>query len=198
MYTSEAPDPFIRLPLRDDLVSIEQAYRVAMSGKQPDRRQVSRYRAAITKVLTLHKKIGPHFFSDEIRKATLSRLNPDMSDSMLRAVVEEYRHDDDFVVDALTSRLSDLDHWFKTSGDTYRKRYVRKLVVEPFLQLMTEYKVTTSRKQSPRTRIFKELFDWLGIERKYRPSDAAINAIARELEGSGSGSKSNAKRRTEK
>jgi hypothetical protein len=198
MYTSEAPDPFARTALTMDLESIEQAYRIAVSGKQPDRRLVSRYRAAITKVLTLHKKIGPHFFSDEIKKAMLARLNPDMSDDMLRAVLEEHRHDDDNVVAALTGRLSDLDHWFKTSGDTYRKRYVRKLVVEPFLQVMTEYKVTTSRKQSPRTRIFKELFDWLGIERTYRPSDAAINAIARELEGSGSGSKSNAKRRTKK
>jgi hypothetical protein len=61
-------------------------------------------------------------------------------------------------------------------------------VVEPFLQLMTEFKVTASRKQLPRTRIFNGLFDWLGVERKFRPSNAAINAIAKGLEASGGGS----------
>jgi hypothetical protein len=73
---------------------------------------------------------------------------------------------------------------------------VTKLAVEPFLRLMAESKITTSRKQLPRKRMFDALFDWLGIERKFRPSDAAINAIARGLKGSGSASKSNAKRRT--
>jgi hypothetical protein len=34
--------------------------------------------------------------------------------------------------------------------------------------------------------MFDALFDWLGIERKFRPSPANINTIARELEGSAS------------
>jgi hypothetical protein len=196
MYTSEAPNPFTEGVLIGDLEQIEKAYRVAVSGKQPDRRLVSRYRAAIAKVLTLSEKIGPHFFGDEIQKAGLLQLNPDIDDSMLLAVIEERRHDPDRVVEALTSRVSTIDHWFKTSGDTYRKRDVTKLVVEPFLRLMTKYAITTSRRQQPRKRIFDALFDWIGVEKKFRPSDASINLIARGLEGSGSSSESNAKRRT--
>jgi hypothetical protein len=195
MYTSEAPNPFTLAALGPDLRQIEQAYQVAVSGRQPDRRLVSRYRAAITKVLTLSKKIGPHFIGHEIQRAGLLQLNPDIDDSMLRAVMEEHRHHPDRVVEALTSRVSAIDHWFKISGDTYRKRDVTKLVVEPFLRLMTKYAITTSRKQ-PRKRMFDALFDWIGVEKNFRPSDASINAIARGLEGSGSSSESNAKRRT--
>jgi hypothetical protein len=69
------------------------------------------------------------------------------------------------------------------------------LVVEPVLKLITQHEIATSRKQRPRTEIFDALFNWLGVERKFRPSSANINAIARELEGGGA-SKSNAKRRT--
>jgi hypothetical protein len=106
MFTSEDANPFSKSASIMDLRLIEQAYRVAVSGKRPDRRLVSRYRAVITKVLTLSERIGPDFFAYEIRKASLSRLNPHLDDSMLRAVIEERRHDPDRVVEALTSRVA--------------------------------------------------------------------------------------------
>jgi hypothetical protein len=188
-------DPFARFSLTQALEQIERDYtrRVAASGKQPDRKLVRRYRAAITKVLTLSKTIGPDFFGNEIEQASLSRLNPDLDDSKLRDLMEEHRHQRDDVAAALTTRGLDIDHWFKTSGDTYRKRAVRKLVVEPFLRLIAEHEITTSRKQLPRKRMFDALFDWLGVERKFRPSSASIDAIARDP--AASASKSNAKRR---
>jgi hypothetical protein len=98
------------------------------------------------------------------------------------------------VVPVLTTHGLDIDHWLKINTDTYKKRDLRKLVVEPFLQLMAEHGITTSRKQRPRKRIFDALFDWLGVEQKSRPTTANIDATAREIEASAS--KSNAKRRT--
>ena len=196
MYPSEAPNPFTEGVLTDDLEQIEKAYRVAVSRKQPGRKLVSRYRAAITKLLTLSNAIGLDFFKDEIEKAGLLRLNPDIDDGMLRAAMEEYPHGQDNLVGRLTTQGLDVEHWLKTSGDTYRKRDVRKLVVEPFLRLMAVYKITTSRRQQPRKRMFDALFDWIGVEKKFRPSDASINAIARDLEARASASESNAKRRT--
>jgi hypothetical protein len=80
-------------------------------------------------------------------------------------------------VAALTEHALDIDHWLKTSGDVYRKRDVRKLVVEPFLKLMVGREIETSRKQ-----VFDALFDWIGVEKKFRPSSASINSIARELD----------------
>jgi hypothetical protein len=202
MYTSEAPNHFIRFALTGSLEQIEREYarRVAQLSKQPKRKLVLRYRAAVTKLLSHAKKVGPDFLA-EIEEAGWSRQNPDADVGHLHTVFTEWitEHGEKRLdlIAVLTGHELNIDHWLKTSGDTYRKRDVRKLVVEPFLRLMAEYKITTSRKQLPRKRIFDELFDWLGVERKFRPSDASINAIARGLEGSASSSESNAKRRTE-
>jgi hypothetical protein len=181
-------------------IKIEYARRVTQLSKQPNRKQVRRYRAAVTKLLSLAKKVGPDFMA-EIEEAGWSRQNPgaDVGDlhMMITAwMAEEGKQPFDMIA-TLRQHEANIDHWLKTTAEAYKKRDVRKLVVEPFLKLMTKSdEVTTSRKQLPRTRIFEALFDWLGVERKFRPSDAAINAIARELGGSGSASKSNAKRRT--
>jgi hypothetical protein len=195
-------DPFLQVGLEGQLEQIKSEYarRVAQLSKQPNRKLVRRYRAAVTKLLSLSKKVGPDFLA-EIEEAGWSRQNPNADVGTLYMVmteaIAEHGHKRDLIA-VLTAHGLNIDHWLKTTGETYKKRDVRKLVVEPFLQLMTEHAITTSRKQLPRTRIFNELFDWLGVERKFRPSDPAINAIAKGLEGGGSGSKSNAKRRTKK
>jgi hypothetical protein len=110
-------------------------------------------------------------------------------------LMEDHGSKRDDLVARLTVRGLDIDHWLRTSGDAYRKRDVRKLAVEPFLRLIAERGITTSRKQLPRKRMFDALFDWLGVEQRFRPSSAAINAIARNL-ATASSSASNAKRRT--
>jgi hypothetical protein len=191
-------NPYIRYPLTQRLEEIERDYarQVAVSGKQPDRKLVRQYRGTITKLLTLSETIGPDFFANEIEKAGWCRLNPDADERTLNIQMEDYSSKRDDLIPALTARRLDADHWLKTSGNTYKKRDLRKVVVEPFLQLMAEHKITTSRKQRPRKQIFDALFDWLGVEPKFRPSSANIDAIARELEGSVSASKSNAKRRS--
>ena len=113
----------------------------------------------------------------------------------LNRLVEEHV-DRRNIVDRLTTHALDIDHWLNTSGDDYRKRVVRKLVVEPFLRLLMEHGITTSRKKLPRTRMFEAMFEWVGVESRFRLSNAAINKIARELT-SASSSESNALQRTE-
>jgi hypothetical protein len=186
---------FSRFGFTQHLEAIERGYAVAVSGKQPNRKLVRRYRAAIAKLLTLSEAIGPDFFSSEIEKAGWSRSNPDADFSMLQTLIAEHGHTRD-VVAVLTEQGLDIDHWLKTSGDVYKKREVRKLVVEPFLQLMAQRKINTSRKERPRKRIFDALFDWIGVEQKFRPSRASIDAIARELDARAS-SDSDATQRTE-
>lgn len=190
MGFGEAANPFSRAALIQGLRDIERNYKrqVALSDKQPKRRQVHQYRAAITKLLTLSETIGPDFLANEIEKARFSRQNPDVDEMTLQLLLEEHGRKRDDVIDVLTERALNLDHWLKTSGDSYKKRDVRKLVVELFLRLLAEYKITTSRKQLPRKRIFDALFDWIGIERKFRPTSANINEIARELQANASSS----------
>lgn len=190
-------DHFLRFGLtQEELDRIgRNARQIAIPGTQPDRRtKVKQYRAAITRVLALSETLGSDFFAHEIARASLSRLNPDKDASTLDRLVDLHRDDREDVVDVLTSRVRDIDHWL---GDDYRKRDVREMVVEPFLRLMVEHGITTSRKQRPRKKIFAALFDWLEIEPKYRPTSANIDKIARDLEKA-SGSTPKAKRRTKK
>jgi hypothetical protein len=186
----DANDPFSRYGLEPDLKQIEARW-LAAQGKKPDRKRVRQYRAAITKALALSNMIGPDFFANEIEMAGWSRLNPDKDDRTLQTLMADHDHERDDVVAVLTAHGLDIDHWLKTSGDVYRKRDVRKLVVEPFLQLMVGRDIETSRR-----RVFDALFDWIGVEKKFRPSSASINAIARELDVRASASESNARRRT--
>jgi hypothetical protein len=185
MGIDESADPFMRYPLTEDLLEIGRSYarQVAASAKQPDRKLVHRFRATVAKLLSLSRKIGPDFFSYELEKAGWSRQNPHADDSTLDDLVDETGHRRNDVNAVLTECGLNVDHWLKTSGEVYRKRDVRKRAVEPFLLLITRYEINTSRKRLPRKRMFDALFDWLGIERKFRPTGAAINTIARDLAG---------------
>jgi hypothetical protein len=186
-------DPFSRYALVKKLERIERSYRVAVSGKRPHRKLVRSYRGAITKALSLSKKIGPDFLVNEIEKAGWSRYNPGVDDLTLQGLMSDHKQRDMAAV--LTEHQSDIDHWLKTSADDYRKRVLRKIVVEPVLQLMIEFEIHTSRKRLPLSQISRAVFDWLGVERKFRLSNTAINAIARDLAGTRS-SDPNATQRT--
>jgi hypothetical protein len=191
----------LRAGLESDLKRIEREYarRVAQLSKQPNRKLVRRYRAAVTKLLSLSKKVGPDFLA-EIEEAGWSRVNPDADVGHLHMVMTdwmtEHGHKPLDLVAELTAHGANIDHWLKTTGEAYKQRDVRKLVVEPVLKLIAGQGITTSRKQLPRKRMFEALFAWVGIEKKFRLTDAGINAIARELEGCGSALKPNARQRT--
>jgi hypothetical protein len=194
----DASDPFSRYGLEPALEQIEARWLAAQGKKhkKQDRKLVRQYRAAMTKALALANMIGPDFFANEIEEAGWSRLNPDTDDRTLQTLMADHGHERDDVIAVLTAHGLDIDHWLNISGNVYRKRDVRKLVVEPFLQLMAEREIITSRRQLPRKRLFDALFDWLGVAQKSRPSSVNIDAIARELEGNASASESNAKRQT--
>jgi hypothetical protein len=194
-------NPFLQVTLEDGLRRIEREYarRAVQLSKQPDRKLVRRHRAALAKLLSLSKKVGPHFLA-ELEEAGWSRHNPDADLRILHEVMTEHMSEHghnrrDLIAD-LTELGLHIEYWLKTTGEAYKKRVVRKLVVEPALKLIADLGVITSSKQLPRSRMFDALFDWIGIEAKFRPTSAGINAIARELEGSANASKSKAKRRT--
>lgn len=172
----DASDPLSRFGLEPALNQIEARW-IAAEGKKPDRDRVRQYRAAITKVLALSNMIGPDFFANDIEKAGWSRHNPDADDMTLHHLMDQHEHGRTDVDAVLTELGLNIDHWFRTSGEAYRKRNVTKLVVEPFSQLMVGREPKVSRKE-----VFEALFDWIGIEKTSRPSNAGINAIARELE----------------
>lgn len=131
------------------------------------------------------------------RWLTGHRIGEKSYPALWRSQLEQYYRLKRHLVSELTNYVSGVDDWLVANRGDYRKRQLRKLVVEPFLKLMAEYDIATSRRERPRKRIFDALFDWLGVEQKFRPSNAGINAIAAELVGAGP-SKSNANRRSKK
>lgn len=73
----------------------------------------------------------------------------------------------------------DIRYVLNETADDYHKPRVRRYVVEPFLLLLDAHMLWT--RAQPFTDAVKALFDWLGIEPKYRPTDTSIRAIVREL-----------------
>ncbi len=133
-------------------------------------------------MLALSEEVGNDFLTNDIEKIILSQLNPDADEQTLHSWMTDPEHPQKDLIATLTTYLSAIDQWLEINSTKYRRRDVRKLVVEPFLRLMAKHDITTSRKQRPRKKIFDALFDWLEIEPKYRPTSANIDAIAREME----------------
>ncbi|MBR1326890.1 hypothetical protein [Bradyrhizobium ottawaense] len=168
-----------------NLEEIERHYSLQLAvASPPDRKRVKQYCAAITKVLSLSNKIGPEFFTGEIEKAGWARRNPHADDMTLLMLVEEHGTKRDEVVAVLTERRRDVDHWLKVGSDTYRKRVVTKLAVEPFVRLLIERGTISSSKPLPRSQLaqlVEALFDWLGVEQSFRLTSVALATIARRL-----------------
>jgi hypothetical protein len=180
LMAMDASDPYSRYGLEPALKQIEARW-AAAPDRKPGPKLVRQYRKAITKVLALSNKIGPDFFATDIEKAGWSRHNPDADDSTLHNLMDQHEHRRTDVDAVLTEHGLDIDHWLSTNSEVYKKRDVTKLVVEPFLQLMVGRETKTSRKQ-----VFDALFDWIGIEKRDRPTSANINTIARDQDASAS------------
>ncbi|UVO34517.1 hypothetical protein KUL72_23955 [Bradyrhizobium arachidis] len=167
-----------------NLEEIQRHYSLQLAVSPPDRKLVKQYRKAITKVLDLSKKVGPEFFTGEIEKAGWARRNPRADDMTLLVLVEEHGAKRDEVVAVLTERRRAVEHWLKVGGDTYHKRVVTKLAVEPFLRLLIERGTISRSKLLPRSQLaqlVEALFDWLDVEQKFRLTSVTIGTTARRL-----------------
>ncbi|WLA68552.1 hypothetical protein [Bradyrhizobium diazoefficiens] len=167
-----------------NLEEIQRHYALELAVSPPVRKRVEQYCAAITKVLRLSNEIGPEFFTGEIEKAGLHWRNPHADDMTLLMLVEEHGNRRDEVVAVLTERRRAVEHWLKVGGDTYHKRVVTKLAVEPFLRLLIERGTISRSKLLPRSQLaqlVEALFDWLGVEQKFRLTSVTIATTARRL-----------------
>ncbi|MBR1300595.1 hypothetical protein [Bradyrhizobium sp. AUGA SZCCT0042] len=176
-------DPFARYALVEDLKLIEHQWTrwKSASGKPPPSRdRLLKHRELIAEAISDCEEIGHDFLVQEIEWLGFARLNPDADVGTFNALMADLGHRRPHVVDGLVAHLLDVDRWLEISETTYRKRNIRKQVVEPFLRLMDKYEVNTSRKQRPRKKIFDALFDWLGVGPP-RPTGANIKQIADDL-----------------
>jgi hypothetical protein len=143
---------------------------------------LEQFRANTAKRLELRKRFRPVY--DDIVMAGYLRSNPGADEDALRAALQDRQDSTERIDPAKFEAGEDQDiAAFIDSGDDYRKRQVRKQVVEPFLRFLEKHDVVPSRKL-PRTRMMRALFDWLEIEQKLRPTEAGIRTIARDFKRS--------------
>lgn len=145
------------------------------------RKQLGKYRALTAKRFELRRRFKLPY--DDIVIVGLQRIKPDTVEGELRNRLTDL---DDAEVIGLAKieaneRFEDrIIASLLRSKDGYRKREVRTLVVEPFLQFLEQYKVVPSR-ELPLNRMMRTVFDWLGIPTRLRPTDAGIRTIFRDF-----------------
>jgi hypothetical protein len=173
-------NPYQTWPLSEALQEIKSAWlaRGELANVGPYRKELRRFRANTAKRRELRKQFVP-VVREAIALAGWIRANPNVDESTLRALMP------DRVVNIDPAEMEeeedrDIEFVIERAGD-YRKRQVRKLVVEPFLLLLEEYRVVPDSKLLPLNRMMQALFDWLGIKPTLRPTDSGIGTIARDL-----------------
>ena len=170
------------LPLVNALREIESAWldRREVPNVGPYRKELRRFRANTAKRRELRKQFGP-VVREAIALAGWFRANPNVDERGLRALVQDRDSTGDIDPAEIEEEEDrNIEFVINSTGD-YRRRQVRKLVVEPFLLLLEEYRVVPDPKLLPRNRMMQALFVWLGIEDRLRPTDSGIRTIAREL-----------------
>jgi hypothetical protein len=183
MGVDESGDFWDRYVLLQGLDQIERDYSRFALREQPSRELVYQYLAALRKAEALAEKLPPDFLPNEIPKISLLRQNPHGDERIAQDLVDDNPKLGDFS-SRLKSHEQDIAYWCKKTGENYRAKEVRKLIVEPVLELMAQHGVVTNRKGLPLSRIFKAVFDWLDIPEKLRLTNTAITKIARELRAS--------------
>ena len=173
-------NPYLTWPLEMELREIESAWfaRRQVPNVGPYRKELRRFRAITAKRRELRKQFGP-VVREAIALAGLVRANPNADESTLRGLMQ----DSDGNIDPAEIEEEEdrnIEFVIDRTGD-YRKRQVRKLVVEPFLLLLEHHRVVPHPKLLPLNRMMQAFFNWLSIEKALRPTDSGIRTIARDL-----------------
>jgi hypothetical protein len=165
-------ETFERHNLVEELRKIEGAYSERRGHPTPASYTtvLEQFRANTAKRLELRKRFKPVY--DDIVMAAYLWENPGADEGELRAALQ-HRQDSTERIDPAQFEAGEDQHiaaYIDSAGD-YRKRQVRKQVVEPFLRFLEKHGVVPSR-DLPRTRMMRALFDWLGIKQTLRPTEA--------------------------
>ena len=61
---------------------------------------------------------------------------------------------------------------------------LRRLLIEPFLFYLHRAGVVPHPHKLPLSRMMEAMFDWVGIDRKRRPTNTGVRTIARDVHSS--------------
>jgi len=75
----------------------------------------------------------------------------------------------------------DIEYLLDSDAANYKKPMLRRLLIEPFLFYLHCAGVVPHPHKLPLSRMMEAMFDWVGIDRKHRPTNAGIRTIARDV-----------------
>lgn len=171
-------NPFLRLATERHVRELAEKFwsepRISSYHKQ-----LQGYVDALRKSQELGRKLAPIYHS--IAEARFLRNNPHLDKDFFASVVAD--SDQPSSVDELHTMQEDLAgdiEFLICRGGDYRKRLTTKLVVEPFLSFLHDFKVERSKKM-PRSRMIVAVFDVLELEPRDRVSDVTVRNAERRL-----------------
>jgi hypothetical protein len=112
--------------------------------------------------------------------ASYLRQTPSVVAAELSELIAEHRISRSQFKDEEKDHETDIEFLLKDSGGDYRKKLSQKLVIEPTLRLLKEYRVKPSR-TLPLSQVAHALFDLFGIAARDRVTDAAVTSAWRKL-----------------
>ena len=74
-----------------------------------------------------------------------------------------------------------IKYLLDSDAANYKKPMLRRLLIEPFLVYLHRAGVVPHPHKLPLSRIMEALFDWVGIDRKHRPTNTGVRTIARDV-----------------
>ena len=74
-----------------------------------------------------------------------------------------------------------IEYLLDSDAANYKKPMLRRLLTEPFLFYLHRAGVVPHPHKLPLSRIMEAMFDWVGIDRKHRPTNAGVRTIARDV-----------------
>jgi hypothetical protein len=108
-------------------------------------------------------------------------FGPDLDDDELKATLQ-------FTYPGLVGAIEEIEEknirfLLDSTSHGYHKGPLRIVVIEPFLMFLDRFDLWESAQ--PLTNVVKTLFDWLGVEQRYRLTDTGIRTIVREFKSDG-------------
>jgi hypothetical protein len=76
--------------------------------------------------------------------------------------------------------IENIQHLLDSDAAEFKKRPLRRLLLEPFFRVLHIHDVIWSRKL-PLTEMMDALFDFVGLERSRRPTETGIRTIAADM-----------------
>jgi hypothetical protein len=155
--------------------------RIVESGREkidPKRETLQKLLAKKAEVRDLRNQLGDRKY--DVGLAGIPRMLE------AKLPLDEFEEQLKLTVSRTLEKLEEIEalnikYLLDSDAANYKKPTLRRLLIEPFLSFLHRAGVVTHPRKLPLKRIVEAMFDWVGIDRKRRPTDAGVRTIAKDV-----------------